>query len=365
MAWSNGTFTGLYNWEDDQANGIKIRADRHKAQDDTFITGINTCLTKDGQNNPTANLPMATYRHTGVGNAVDRTNYLAMGQFQDNGGKYFVTTGSSNAYILTPSPAITAYAAGQSFYINASFGNTGAATINVNGLGAKAITKNGTTALASGDIASGSIYEIVYDGTQFQLTRTIEIDQTITLTGDVTGSGTGSFATTIADDAVTFAKMQDISTSVIMGRTTAGTGIIEEVPFIDDDTMATATATNIASAESLKAYIDSTVAALASNGQIASAWCKFDGTASTPITIDDGYNVTNVTKNGAGDYTINFTSALSSANYAVSALGAQGTMAGISTTTAPTDSACRITFKADDGGLTDGSFISFAAFSKE
>jgi hypothetical protein len=34
-----------------------------------------------------------------------------------------------------------------------------------------------------------------------------EDDQTITLTGDVTGSGTGSFAATIANDAVTLAKM--------------------------------------------------------------------------------------------------------------------------------------------------------------
>jgi hypothetical protein len=36
-------------------------------------------------------------------------------------------------------------------------------------------------------------------------------DQTITLTGDVTGSGTGSFATTIADDAVTFPKMAPVA----------------------------------------------------------------------------------------------------------------------------------------------------------
>ena len=54
-------------------------------------------------------------------------------------------------------------------------------------------------------------------------------DQTITLTSDVTGSGTGSFATTISADAVTFAKMQNISTNKILGRGTAGTGDIEEI----------------------------------------------------------------------------------------------------------------------------------------
>lgn len=55
-------------------------------------------------------------------------------------------------------------------------------------------------------------------------------DQTITLTGDVTGSGTGSFAATIANDAVTYAKMQNVSaTDKMLGRSTAGAGDVEEI----------------------------------------------------------------------------------------------------------------------------------------
>ncbi len=79
------------------------------------------------------------------------------------------TTGSANAYVLTTGLSLAAYVAGQSFDIKANFTNSGAATINVDGLGAKSITKNGTTALASGDITSGNIYRISYDGTQFQI----------------------------------------------------------------------------------------------------------------------------------------------------------------------------------------------------
>lgn len=44
------------------------------------------------------------------------------------------------------------------------------------------------------------------------------------LTGDVTATGPGSSVATIANDAVTFAKMQDIGTGTILGRSTAGSG---------------------------------------------------------------------------------------------------------------------------------------------
>lgn len=67
-------------------------------------------------------------------------------------------------------------------------------------------------------------------------------DQTITLTGDVTGSGTGSFVATIANDAVTYAKMQNVSaTDKLLGRSTSGAGDVEEITctaagraFLDD-----------------------------------------------------------------------------------------------------------------------------------
>lgn len=49
------------------------------------------------------------------------------------------------------------------------------------------------------------------------------------LTGDVTGTGPGSTATTIANDAVTFPKMQNIATDSLIGRDTAGTGDPENI----------------------------------------------------------------------------------------------------------------------------------------
>ena len=66
--------------------------------------------------------------------------------------------------------------------------------------------------------------------TLLNLTGTNSGDQTITLTGDVTGSGTGSFASTIGNSAVTYSKIQNVSaTNKVLGRTTAGAGIVEEI----------------------------------------------------------------------------------------------------------------------------------------
>ena len=52
-------------------------------------------------------------------------------------------------------------------------------------------------------------------------------------------------------------------------------------------------------------------------GTLCRAWVNFNGTSATPITPRANYNVGSVTKNGTGDYTVNFTTALSDANYAV------------------------------------------------
>jgi len=75
----------------------------------------------------------------------------------------------TNTITATATGPISAYAAGQSFVFIAANSITGAATLNVNALGAKSITKYGTRPVAQGDILAGAAYELVYDGTQFQI----------------------------------------------------------------------------------------------------------------------------------------------------------------------------------------------------
>ena len=74
----------------------------------------------------------------------------------------------TNTITLTAGSAITAYATGQRFSFKAANSITGAATLNVNSIGAKAVRKisGGTdVALIAGDIAAGRRYEVVYDAT--------------------------------------------------------------------------------------------------------------------------------------------------------------------------------------------------------
>jgi hypothetical protein len=49
-------------------------------------------------------------------------------------------------------------------------------------------------------------------------------------------------------------------------------------------------------------------------GQLCKAWVNFNGTST--VAIRASYNVSSITDNGTGDYTVNFTTALADANYA-------------------------------------------------
>lgn len=107
---------------------------------------------------------------TGVQQAnypVDNVSSISTGSVSE----YAVTTGSANNYILTPTPPIVQYTAGQRFNIKINATNTGPSTINVSGLGNISLVINGATALPANALQIGVIYEIEYDGTNFQVSN--------------------------------------------------------------------------------------------------------------------------------------------------------------------------------------------------
>jgi hypothetical protein len=132
-------------------------------------TALTGSIAKDGQTTPTANLPMGGFAHTNVADATVRAQYATAGQAQDSAFTFLISPSGTNAITATASLGMSAYVTGQRFFFLAPSTNTGACTLNINAIGVKSITKQGATALLAGEIISGSVVQIVYDGTQFQL----------------------------------------------------------------------------------------------------------------------------------------------------------------------------------------------------
>ncbi len=82
---------------------------------------------------------------------------------------FLADTGSANAYVITPSPAIAAYATGQVFGFVPANTNTQDSTLNVNAKGATTIKRFGGVDVGAGDLVAGQPYLVYYNGTHFYL----------------------------------------------------------------------------------------------------------------------------------------------------------------------------------------------------
>lgn len=203
----SGVFQRLYNWVNDAAAGIKIRADRMDAEMDGFATGLSNCITKDGQTTVTGNLPMTTYRHTNVGAGTDRADYCRLDQTQDGKLNWVAAGGTADAITANYSIALTALVDGQICFVRAGFANTTTVpTFAPNGLTARTIVKRGGDALAVGNIAgAGHELALRYDlsNTRWELLNPAEasIDGDNSFTGKLSLPDAGEL--TIASGAIT------------------------------------------------------------------------------------------------------------------------------------------------------------------
>lgn len=82
---------------------------------------------------------------------------------------YAASSAGSDTYAVTLAPVPAAYTTGMVVRFKADVANTGAATLNVNGLGAKSILRPDGSALADADIAANQFVQVIYDGTSMLL----------------------------------------------------------------------------------------------------------------------------------------------------------------------------------------------------
>jgi len=196
----NGSGT-MVKTGDDAVFDTVISESYYNNQINDIINALTQSVSKDGQTTLTGNLNAGSNKLTAMAVGTALTDSLTLGQAQNGAMNYIASdTGSADAYAIAPAPAITSYSAGQIFWFIAANNSTGASTIDVSGLGTKAIQIAGS-AISGASITTGGVTGVIYDGTQFQL---LSEDQTVS-------------ALTIADESS--------DTTCFVSFSTAATGI--------------------------------------------------------------------------------------------------------------------------------------------
>ncbi len=118
-------------------------------------------------------------------------------------GLYTADAGATDTYALTMSPSPGTYAHGDVYRFRANTANNGAATLNINSLGAKSIKKLDSVGAAkveliTGDILAGQMVTVQYDGTDFLIVSSL-MPRSLYATGQTsrahaTGTGTQDIA---------------------------------------------------------------------------------------------------------------------------------------------------------------------------
>lgn len=240
MSWNGaGVFVRLYSWVADAAAGINISSTRTDADTNNITSnGFGNCLTRDGQGVATANLPMANFRHTGVGNGVARSDYAALGQAQDATINWVAAGGTADVITATYVPALTALVDGQLCFFRASAANaTTTPTFSPNSLTARTITRAGGTALSVGDIP-GALGECIL---RYNLANTRwELLNPATLV-----PGALSITTAMLQaNAVTYAKIQQVTNNRFLGNFSGGSAVPSEYS-LGNNLSVTATVLNV------------------------------------------------------------------------------------------------------------------------
>lgn len=188
----------------------------------------------------------------------------------------------------------------------------------------------------------------------------------IKLNGSTSGDTTLQAAATAASNTITLPG----SNGMLVAQSTTMAPTNGQIPIGNgtDYTAATITAGSNITVTNGSGTITIAATSSVNNLQLAKAWVNFDGTLTGTITPRANYNISSVTKNGTGDYTINFTSALTDANYAWAGgtppnglETAGGTVRGYSQATQLAAS-CRIVTRGSTTTAFDTPIVTFIAF---
>ena len=164
-------------------------------------------------------------------------------------------------------------------------------------------------------------------------------------------------STTPPDGTNSSLRANMVCTFVYLG----GTFYAQELNFADNTQLLAGTATNTGiTPKGLRTALNATGSAPI---YACRAWVNFNGTGTVAIRASG--NVTSVTDNGTGDYTVNLTSALEDANYSVAGISSEGVSGGTGISGTFTFSTTSFRFSVidtSDNSNKDVTFITLSFF---
>jgi len=136
----------------------------------SFANQFDSIVMTDGGTIGQATGPLLTFNDTDNYLEISGCKVGMFGGLQVNGTFNFAADAQANdTYVIILSPAPTAYTTGMMIVFTANTVNTGACTVDVNGLGPKALKVSFNADPPNGWIKAGSVVIAVYDGTNFQM----------------------------------------------------------------------------------------------------------------------------------------------------------------------------------------------------
>lgn len=305
----------------------------------------------------------------------------ALKRFWDRINGTATMAGGTTTYTLAFTTGPTAYITGETFRALCNASCTGSSTLNVSSLGAKTIFKPssaGPVALVSGDLQATEMYAFTYDAALNAAAGGwhvlgVSASAGVTSLADATNGGINVSASTGAitikqqpSDLLTKASPTTSDSIVIMdaaASNVAKTATIPQIVTGQEPSKAT-----------MQTGTDNTQAVTARRVNDADGAAKAWGTFISAGTLQGtSKNISSVTKNGTGDYTVNFTTSFTDANYVVIGVPDNSSTSGVVGVdvfnvagggTDPTVSACRIAVR-NTSGICDSTRISVAFFGRQ
>lgn len=273
-------------------------------QANDLIKNKYSTMTYDGteflMNNPSADLAETIADITAIENRLD-IDETSIASLKTETVKLAILTSSNNTYGASIS-TVASYTSGLNVDIIPNIANTGACTLNVNGLGAKNLTYNGSP-LVSGFLQQNKIYRTIYNGVNFEIQPSssftpvnngtvqtnliaeqaakLQTARNIALSGDATGNvdfkgDSNVTLPTILKDTGTAGTYRSVTTDA-KGRVTAGTnpttrdgyGLVDVYTKTESDTAISTGANNAVTGVTISDFTGKVTGSVVANPNIA------------------------------------------------------------------------------------------------